>query len=272
MKRPELPGSHFNVSALECFAVRNVTSPPVVQGELFDGGISQVVEMLPELAQQRKTKAARIRLLAKTLGIDEGKAKRLYQQAASYRSHLRAYQQYLRCKYFLDWFFSPEGRAELERYRAEMDELYRRAAEVPVRHYVEIHHVDQEVARLLDSDFWAAGGYYGPIDWLVDERLITRRDAEILLRRGYLRVTKGDPETLLTDYDYPEQAMGRWLDDRIRCGECKAVLDYNLVGLNHKLGRTEEAHYRCLACLGLSEEQAYSIIGRYKSSGCPLFV
>lgn len=175
MKRPELPGSHFNVSPLECFAVRNMTSPPVVQGQLFDGGISQVVELLPELAKQRKTKAARIRLLAKTLGIDEGKAKRLYQQAASYRSHLRAYQQYLRCKDFLDWFFSPEGRAELECYRAEMDELFRRAAEVPVRHYVEINHVDQEVARLLDSDFWAAGGYYGPMDWLVDERLITRR-------------------------------------------------------------------------------------------------
>ena len=270
MKRPELPGPDCDI---ECITEPVAfTPPPLVQGDLFDGGLNQVLNMMPELVDQAKNKPARIRRLAKALGIDEKAARKLYEQAIQIHDHREAYQRYLRCKEYWDWRRSPEAGIEIERYRAEMDELFRRAAEVPVRHYVEIHHVDQEVARLLDSDFWAAGGYYGPIDWLVDERLITRRDAEILLRRGYLRVTKGDPETLLTDYAYPEQAMGRWLDDRIRCGECKAVLDYNLVGLNHKLGRTEEAHYRCLACLGLSEEQAYSIIGRYKSSGCPLFV
>jgi len=245
----------------------------LVQGDLFDGGLNQVLNMMPELVDRAKKKPARIRRLAKALGIDEKAARKLYGQAIQIHDHREAYQRYLRCKEYWDWRRSPEAGIEIDRYRAEMDELFRSAAEVPVRHYVEIHHVDQEVARLLDSGFWdAGGGYYGPMDWLVDMGVITRRDAEILLRRGYLRVTQGDPETLLTDYAYPEQAMGRWLDDRIRCGECKAVLDYNLVGLNHKLGRTEEAHYRCLACLGLSEEQAYSIIGRYKSSGCPLFV
>jgi hypothetical protein len=271
VKRPELPGPDCD---LECITEPVAfTPPPLVQGELFDGGLNQVLNMVPELVDRAKKKPARIRRLAKALGIDEKAARKLYEQAIQIHDHREAYQRYLRCKEYWDWRRSPEAGIEIERYRAEMDELFRRAAEVPVRHYVEIHHVDQEVARLLDSGFWdAGGGYYGPMDWLVDMGVITRKDVEVLLKRGYLRVTKGHQETLLTDYDYPV-TIGR--DRRaqpIRCSECKTVLDYNIVGINHKLGRTEEAYYRCLTCLGLSEEQAYSIIGRYKSSGCPLFV
>lgn len=243
--------------------------PPPVQQELFGGGIAQVLEMLPGLKQRYAP--ARIRRIARELGVDQRAATRLYRQAERIHAHREAHERYLRCREYVDWRYSPDGRAAIERYMAERDRAYQDSLTEDVAHVVEISGIDEELARLLDCDWWIGTSYRGPMECLASLQQLTRRDAEILLRRGCLRVLEGDADTLLTAYEYPATIERRYVEP-IRCAACEAIVSYNLVGLNHKLGRQEEQHYRCLDCLGVTAEWARAAVEWFKGNDCPLFV
>ncbi len=258
--------------AIECITEPiAIAPPPPVQSELFGGGIPQVLEMLPELERRFVTLPPKIRRIKRALGVDAKAARKMYRQAERIYAHREAHERYLLCKKYVDWRYSPEGRAAIERHMAERDRAYNEKPAEDVAHVVEIVGVDEELARLLDCDWWIGTSYQGPMECLASLQQLTRRDAEILLRRGCLRVLEGDGDTLLTAYEYPATIERRYVEP-IRCAECEEILDYNIVGLNHKLGRQDEEYYRCLGCLDMSGAQARSIIERYKGDGCPLFV
>ncbi len=258
---------------IECITEPIATyPPPPVQEELF-GGVPAVLEMLPTLEDRFVTTAPKVRRIEERLGVDTRTARRLYQEAKAVFDHRMAYERYLRCKKYVDWRRSREGQIEIRDHMAERDRRYEESMPDDLGHVVEITGVDSELARLLDAEGWALTSYRGPLQFLVEDlKRLTRRDAEILLKRGYLRVIEGDLDTVLTAYNYPAEIEQWHPEPPLRCVECGRALTYNIVGVNQKLGAKEARYYRCLDCLGVSEEQAKSLIERYKSDGCPLFV
>lgn len=253
-----------------------LTPPLPPQPGLFgDTQFEAVLGMMPEL-DKLKTDTACITRVSAALGIDRNSARRLYLRAEEHYKHQLAYEQYLKYQDYYDWLRSDEGRkARLWQYQ-EMLRAYAESlgtVQEPL-HVVSITPVGRdEVIRLLDATWWGTGGYYGPMDYLVyDLKHITRHDAQILLRRGYMQVIDGDPDTVLHAYDYPREVMQKYRQEPVRCTRCGRGLHYNVVGVNQKLGAKSEEHYRCIDCLGISEAYAQSMVERFRSDDCPLFV
>lgn len=55
------------------------------------------------------------------------------------------------------------------------------------------------------------------------------------------------------------------------CSECGEILSQEQIGVNVKMGAHEESQYKCYPHLGITDEDAQSLIDYYKSTGCTLF-
>lgn len=260
-----------------------VRTPPRRQLAILPGLAAledQVEEMMPRLLRYAH-ETTRIRAIMRRFEIPKAKAAKAYAVAFRRYTEQRLYEHYKRNQAWYAWVGTEDHRRYVQAYVAELDRREKeRSAEFDRRlaageeHVVQITPTkDEEVLRLLHNPDAARLDYHGPWQWFIDQLLLTEYDARVLVARRAVEVVMGDPATIIMKHRFyrPEDRPKRKPDEvePIRCDICGAVLDYNAVGLCNKLGQRP---YRCVACMGLDEKEAQSIIRHYKSSGCTMFI
>ena len=100
--------------------------------------------------------------------------------------------------------------------------------------------------------------------------MITKSDFALLQKGGMITLLSGDPETL-EQYKFKPGESPNPVIDIPRCAICGGELSSETVGVNIKLGAHAPDQYKCYEHLGISDQDAKSLIDYYRSTGCPLF-
>lgn len=254
------------------------------QGQLFVAPSleDQAEAVLRKFAVKIKGDAARIRNLARTLGISESRARSVYNRVIERNLRRAQWKHYRRNQAYYEWLCSPK-RFELHNARVQLLDSWverekRQFMDAVLHgreHVIEVLRPDPElIARLDTPSIGLPVCYQGPLQWWLDNCHVSERDFRLLWENGTIQILEGNPETVFSAHTFfaPDGVSEEMPanDDETwgRCADCGAELDQNLRGLNIKLG------YRpphCLTCLGISETEAQNIIRYYRDSGCTLF-
>ncbi len=253
--------------------------PPPKQLSFVPSLEDQVEEQLPRLMLLRKQTKARIKAVAKRFGVELKPAATAYSKALQRYQHRMAYEHYLQNKAWYDWVGTDDYRRYVTEYMGEIDRREReRIAEFWQRIEAGEEHV---VSVKVKQDLWQTLGiasYHGPWQALIDTLHLTETGAKLMIERGVVKVEHGNPGTLISGHRYwvgdaPAARKGQACtaepvgQEKSWCA-CGAEIDRNMMALNRKLGYSPP---RCLACLGIDEAEAKSIIWYYRESGCTLF-
>ena len=262
------------------FGMEYRKEPPMPrQLSLFPTLEEQIIVELPNLPKRGKHQSTRIKWLAKKFEIPIPLAKRKYKVAMSILRAQVLYEEYCRFKDYFDWKETPEFHqyckaylAELEAKRAEELRIFNEKIARGEEHVVWIGELDHELNDILDNHIDCYQRGQCPASFLA--KRMTRHDFEVLNSRGLIEVLRGDPATL-KDHPYleskPQPKEEPVSAPNVYYCQCGEILDYNIIGLNKKLGAYNDADFKCLRCLEMTEEEAHNIINYYKSSGCTLF-
>lgn len=252
-------------------------TPVEEQISLFSTIQDKILQQMPRLLTKYKRKSAIIKYLSKKYEIERRQARKYFEEAFQKFALKLNYEHYVKNKEYFEWVKTPEGQEYIlqqiqeydERAKKYQDDLQQNI-EAGKEHIVKIVVNDAELVKVLDNPLFARIDFQGPLSSLLKRPGITKHDMKILIARKYITILKGNPDTIL-NYDFPAKRT----EDNIKrywCTKCGAILDYNDIGLNKKLGITQERYYKCPRCLGLSHEEEESIINFYKSNGCNMFI
>ncbi len=235
----------------------------------------EIFRKLPEYLLSYKTNAAIIRKISKDFKLDSKTATKMFKRLFEYFKYELNFQNFLANKEFILFMHSKEGyeylRSEVEKAEREFKRVLSNEKEkIKTGEDCLINldgsKIDKTILKLLDNPKLQID-YYGPFGVLAQLMKISKHDVLILLKQNILKVVEGDIERIITTLpDRVEEEK-----EELICSKCGCVLDYNDLGLNFKLGNKTE-QLMCYKCLGISDEEAISIISFYKSSGCNLFI
>ena len=246
--------------------------PTAEQESLFGLSLEEeIIDELPKIWKTCKSPAAQLKRLAKKMKIDDLKFLEKAMDRAKGMMRQRAlFENYQAHKDYFKWLHTPDYYRHRDSYLAAINRRYKES-EAQGDHIIEIggiynsRHDEFESrmnpfndSRLYMSDFAA---------------MITRKDFITLQERGMLTLTEGNPDTLDQYAFKPEEAARESLQPVKEpcCGVCGEPLNTEIVGVNIKLGAQEPEQYKCYSHLGITEQEAKSLIAYYRSTGCPLF-
>jgi len=238
----------------------------------------QVLEALPVIITQRKTDRARIRMVAERFDIQERDAKRLFHSAIEQLKHEMQYEFYRGNKTYFDYEHTPEYYAHCRWFLRTLDEINKRQDEEAEQkidagqdHIIAIES-HEDLKQYLENQ-GSRGWYSGPMSHAA-ELWLTEHDARILWVNKRLKLIRGHEATLFDHKFITMVELGIKRDDivpRHTCSQCDAVLDYNVIGFNRKLGYPDDGML-CLSCMGVDREYMESVANHYRVTGCNMFI
>lgn len=262
------------------FGMEYRKKPPLIrQLTLFPTLEEQFLNELPDILKRGTYKITQIKWLAKKYNVPILAAKKAYKNAMRFERDRVLYEDYCRFKDYFDWKETPDYLQYCKNNIAELDaQLAKKIEIIDIKinngeeHIVLIDELSDSLNDELDRHIDAYQRCQSPVSWLAER--MTRHDFDVLNSRGLIEIIEGNPDTLA---NHP--FLDIWEDEEnqptipviYKC-QCGTILDFNIVGLNKKLGAISEADYKCLNCLEMTEKKAQDLISFYKNSGCNLFV
>ena len=231
----------------------------------------EIIAELPKIWKTCKSPAAQLKRLAKKMKIDDLKFLEKAMDRAKGMMRQRAlFENYQAHKDYFNWLHTPDYYRHRDSYLDAINRRYKES-EAQGDHIIEIGEIynsrhDEFESRMKpfnDSRLYMS----------VFAVMITRRDFITLQERGMLTLMEGNPDTL-DQYDFkPEEDAHKSLQPAKGqcCGVCGEPLNTEIIGVNIKLGAQEPEQYKCYSHLGISDQDAKSLIDYYRSTGCPLF-
>ena len=277
--RPKLTKRNVGIAAALTARWRK-DPPPPTQMSLFRSLQDDLQGSLLKIMAARQTVGARVRLIAKKHKVPLPEAGKAYKKTLARLTHDLQYKHYIDNKDYVDWLDTPEYREycqtyldliDKRKYLWEQDFAQRVAA--GTEHVIAIVYTP-ELAVYLDWPV-GSGSYHGPMSHAVQR--MTEHDARILWVSKAMALVEGDESTLFNHAFITKDSLRGRADfarveeqeqARIKCA-CGAVLDYNTVGFNRKLGTHP---YQCVLCLDVSQEYVNSVCKHYRSAGCTMFI
>ena len=250
------------------------TTAAIQQKSLFGLSLEEeIIAALPAIWKTCKSPAAQLKRLAKKMKIDDLKfLEKAVGRATAMMKEEALFENYNAHADYFKWLESPDYLRHRDCYLAAADRRYKEnaiAADLDeADHYIEISGIRSSDNAELKSRLKPFDN--GRMYMNVFAAMITQSDFNLLKENGMITLLSGDPETL-GQYKFKPGDSPDPVTDITRCATCGGELSSETVGVNIKLGAHAPDQYKCYEHLGISEEDAQSLIDYYRSSGCPSF-
>ena len=250
------------------------TTAAIQQKSLFGLSLEEeIIAALPAIWKTCKSPAAQLKRLAKKMKIDDLKflEKALLRATAMMKDEALFANYNAHADYF-KWLESSDYLRHRGEYIAAADRRYQKnaiAADLDeADHYIEISGIrssDNAELKSRLAPFDNSRMYMSDFAGMIGENDFTRlKENEMII------LLSGDPATL-TQYKFKPGDSPDPVTDITRCATCGGELSSETVGVNIKLGAHAPDQYKCYEHMGISEEDAKSLIEYYRNTGCPLF-
>ena len=246
----------------------------VQQKSLFGLSLEEeIIAALPAIWKTCKSPAAQLKRLAKKMKIDDLKfLEKALLRATAMMKDEALFENYNAHADYFKWLESPDYLRHRGEYIAAADRRYKENAiatdQDETDHYIEISGVrssDNAELKSRLAPFDNSRMYMSDFAGMIGKNDFTR-----LKENGMITLLSGEPATL-DQYKFKPEETPEPVANAFRCSACGAALTGEIVGVNIKLGAHDPDQYKCYEHLGISEEDAKSLIDYYRSTGCPLF-
>lgn len=263
------------INGANIYEIKKLFSKPI-QPKLFkDATRKEVFSKYEKIKEKRTSKTAIIRNLKRQTSLEESVLKKIIEKEISENINEKNIQK-------LDYFNSLSDE-EISQIFNKTKEIENKNEKINNRIEVinkKIRNIKKEEFEFLivskkevvvKINFRGLEGvrfsniFQGPLSSF--KNILSKEEVLIALRNHRIEIIKGDIEAIenIEFTKYPEKRR------KAHCS-CGSHLDYNMIGVNKKLGVKDNTQYKCKKCLGISESDYYNIISNYKRSGCNLFI
>jgi hypothetical protein len=264
--------------------------PPKRQLNLFPSLEKLFMKELPTLLLRGKQQCTRIKYLVNKYNTTFKNAKKALIKAMIMKREELLYQEYCFYPEYFNWIHTPayfeycrEFVKRIDQRNNDRNQNFEDTISRGDEHIISFNHHDPELFDQLDFKIWHQINCHGPMSGIIKHPGMTRKDFELLMSKGYLKLVKGNPDTLANhefsemvpnqdnQYFHPIPQPIEFDPDRY-CSVCGEFLNRNTRGLNKKLGAHNPEDFKCFVCLDITEEKAMEMIEFYRSQGCTLFI